>query len=74
MIEEIRIFGVYIPAGLAWAIVSLVITSALRGPLLRLPLNAVLWQPALAELALFVLIWWGIASFADHYLPRGLVS
>jgi hypothetical protein len=74
MIEEIRIFGVYLPAGLAWAVLSLAITSLLRTPLLRLPLRTVLWQPALAELALFLLLWWGISHLADAYLPRGLIS
>ncbi|CAM2159240.1 protein AaeX (plasmid) [Pararobbsia alpina] len=74
MIEEIHIFGIYFPAGLAWAVLSLVITSLLRGPLLRLPLRVVLWQPALVELAMFLLIWWGIARIADLYLPRGMVS
>jgi protein AaeX len=74
MVEEIHIFGVYFPAGLVWAVVALIVTSLLRGPLLRLPLHAILWQPALIELAIFLLLWWGIARLADAFLPRGFIS
>jgi protein AaeX len=74
MVEEIHIFGVYMPSALVWAVVALVITSLVRGPLLRLPLHAVLWQPALIELAIFLLLWWGIARLADSFLPRGFIS
>jgi hypothetical protein len=74
MVEEIHIFGVYMPSALVWAVVALIITSLLRGPLLRLPLHAILWQPALMELAIFLLLWWGIARLADGFLPRGFIS
>jgi hypothetical protein len=74
MVEEIHIFGVYMPSALVWAVVALVITSLVRGPLLRLPLHATLWQPALIELAIFLLLWWGIARLADSFLPRGFIS
>jgi len=74
MVEEIHIFGVYMPSALVWAVVALVITSLVRGPLLRLPLHAILWQPALIELAIFLLLWWGIARLADSFLPRGFIS
>jgi hypothetical protein len=40
----------------------------------RLPLHLILWHPALIELAIFVLLWWGIAMLADAYLPSGLIS
>ena len=74
MVEEIHIFGVYMPSALVWAVVALIITSLLRGTLLRLPLHAILWQPALIELAIFLLLWWGIARLADSFLPRGFIS
>jgi protein AaeX len=74
MVEEIRIFGVYMPAGLAWAVIALIITSLLRGPLLRLPLRSILWRPALIELAIFLLLWWGIARLGDGFLPHGVIS
>ena len=73
MVEEIHIFGVYMPAGLAWAVIALIITFLLRGPLMRLPLSRILWQPALIELAVFLLLWWGIAGLADTLLAHELV-
>jgi hypothetical protein len=74
LIEEIRIFGVYMPAGLLWAVIALIITSLLRAPLLRLPLRSILWQPALLELAIFLLLWWVVARLADGFLPHGFIS
>jgi hypothetical protein len=64
MIEEIRIFGIYMPAGLLWAVIAAAVTFFVRGWVYRLPL----------ELAIFVLLWWGIAMLADAYLPSGLIS
>ncbi|WP_454884327.1 DUF1656 domain-containing protein [Sphingomonas oryzagri] len=74
MIEELHIFGIYMPSALAWAVLAVTITFLLRGLLLRLPLHRVLWHPALLEFALFLLIWWGLACLADSVLPRGLIS
>jgi protein AaeX len=73
MVEEIHIAGVYIPAALAWALIALLITFLIRGPLMRLPLSKVLWQPALIELALFLLLWWGIAGVADTLHAHDMV-
>lgn len=74
MIEEIHIFGIYMPSALAWAIAALILTFLLRGMLLRLPLRLFLWQPALLELAAFFLLWLGIARLADAFLLRGILS
>lgn len=74
MIEEIHIFGIYMPSALAWAVVALAVTFLLRGVLQRLPLRVLLWQPALIELATFFLLWWGIARLADTCFPYRLLS
>ena len=74
MTQELQVFSVYVPAALAWAVVAIAITSLLRGALLRLPLHRILWHPAFAEFALFMLVWWGLARLADNFLPRGLIS
>jgi protein AaeX len=74
MIEEIRIFGIYMPSGLLWAALAMIVTFFVRDWLNRLPLHLVLWQPALIEMAVFVLLWWSIASLADAYLPPGVIS
>ena len=70
MIEELHIFGVYMPAALVWAVLAVMLTFLLRGLLLRLPLHRILWHPALLELTLFLLIWLGLAALADGFLPR----
>lgn len=74
MIEELHIFGIYMPAALGWALIAVVVTFLLRGLLLRLPVHRILWHPALLELALFLLLWWGLACLADRFLPRGYIS
>lgn len=74
MIEELHIFGVYVSAALAWAIVASIVTFLLRGLLRRLPLERLLWFPGLIELALFASLWWGLTAFADLLLPRWILS
>ncbi len=74
MIEEIHIFGIYMPAALFWAVLAVVITFLLRDLLLRLPLHRLLWHAALLELAVFVLIWWALVRLGDSLLPHGLIS
>jgi hypothetical protein len=73
-IEEVHIFGVYMPASLAWAVLAAVLTFLVRGRLHRLPLISFLWVPALLEFAIFMLLWWGIACITDAFLPRWLIS
>ncbi|MEI5999640.1 DUF1656 domain-containing protein [Paraburkholderia bengalensis] len=74
MIEEIHILGVYMPAGLAWAVIAVMITAAVRRPLHRLPFHLLLWHPGLIELALFLVLWWSISRLADAYLPHGFIT
>ncbi len=74
MIEELHLFGVFIPAALAWAVLAGTLAYLLRNLLQMTPLPRLLWQPGLLELALFALLWWGITRFADAFLPRWLIS
>ncbi|MCG5071842.1 DUF1656 domain-containing protein [Paraburkholderia tagetis] len=74
MIEEIRIFGVYMPSALFWAAIALTVTSLSHGLLLRVPLRQMLWHPALFDLAAFFLLWWGITRLADVWFPHGFFS
>jgi hypothetical protein len=74
MIEELHIFGIYMPAALVWAVLAVILTFLLRGLVLRLPLHVILWHPALLDLTLFLLIWLGFATFADDFLPRWAIS
>lgn len=74
MIEEVHLFGVYVPAALAWAVLAFLFAYLLRNLLARLRLERLLWHPALADLALFALLWWGMTAAADHFTPSWLVS
>jgi hypothetical protein len=74
LIEEVHLFGVYLPAALAWAVLAFLLAYLLRNLLGRLPLQRLLWHPALADLALFALLWWTITDLADRFTPAWLVS
>ncbi|HKY81964.1 hypothetical protein AI27_01000 [Sphingomonas sp. BHC-A] len=65
MIEEIHFGGIYVPAALATAVLSAVLVYVLRTPMQRLTFYRLLWQPALFDLAVFVLLWWGLSAGAD---------
>lgn len=74
MIEEIHLLGVYMPAALAWGVLAAILVHLLRAPLQRLPVYRLLWHPSLLELALFVLLWWGLGAFADSFFSRWFAS
>jgi len=74
MIEELHLFGIYIPAALVWAVMAGILAYFLRNLLQRLPLYRLLWHPGILELALFATLWWFLTFLADNCLPRVLVS
>ncbi|CAN5618882.1 hypothetical protein BH10PSE14_BH10PSE14_33070 [soil metagenome] len=74
MIEELHLFGIYMPAALVWAVVAGVLAYFLRNLLRRLPLYQLLWHPGVLELAMFATLWWALTLLADNFLPRVLVS
>jgi hypothetical protein len=74
MIEELDLFGVFVPAALAWAVLAGCLAYLLRNLLYGTPLPRLLWQPGLLELALFSLLWWSLTRLADAFLPRWLLS
>lgn len=74
MIEEINVLGIYMPAALAWGVLAAVLVYLVRGPVQRLPAYRFLWHPSLLELALFVLLWWGLSALADAFLYRWFTS
>jgi hypothetical protein len=69
MINELDIFGIFMPAALIWAMVGGVLAYGTRLLLQRLPLERFLWQTGLLDLALFFLFWWGVSALADLLLP-----
>ena len=74
MIEEINVLGVYMPAALAWGVLAAVLVYLVRVLLPRLPGYRLLWHPSLLELALFILLWWGLSALADSLLYRWIAS
>ena len=74
MIEELHLFGVYMPAALVWAVLAGILAYSLRNLLQRSRLSRLLWHPGVLELALFATLWWGLTFLADHFLPRALGS
>ncbi len=69
MIDELDVFGTYMPAALVWAIIGGILAYITRLALQRLPLERFLWQTGLLDLALFFLFWWGVSALADILLP-----
>lgn len=73
MIEEIQIFGVYVPAALVWAALAAFFATLLRPWVHRFPFHRINWHPGLLDLALFVVLWWSLTALADvHMLPAEL--
>lgn len=69
MIAELDLYGVFIPALLAWALIALPVTALLRRGLLRLGAYRWIWHPPLFDLALFILVLGGIAAASEFVLP-----
>ncbi|MBK1648551.1 DUF1656 domain-containing protein [Rhabdochromatium marinum] len=57
MSGEIDIFGVFLRSELVTSAIALVITFALNRLLVRLGVYRHFWHQALAEVALFVIVW-----------------
>lgn len=74
MIEELHVFGVYMPSALVWAILAGILAYSLRNLLQRFRLSRLLWHSGILELALFATLWLALTFLADHFLPRALVS
>lgn len=68
MIEEVQIFGVYVPAALAWAVLAAILVYYTRLLLRRLPLNRFNWHPGLLDFALFAVFWWSLSKLADSQI------
>ena len=73
MIDEIDVFGIYVPAALAWGVLAAILVYLVRAPIQRLPAYRMLWHPSLLELAAFVVLWWGLSALADTFLYRWFV-
>lgn len=71
MLEELHVFGVYLPAALVWAVIAGVSAHLLRGLFQRWAWFNALGPAGVLETALFVLLWWGLTAGADAFTQAG---
>jgi hypothetical protein len=62
MIWDVNLFGVYVNAGLATAVLAALFTLALRKLFALAGGYPRVWHPALFDISLFVLAWAGLAA------------
>lgn len=70
MLAEISLFGILINVGLVSALLAGVLLLLLRKALTGMGAYRLVWHPALVDLALFTLLWSGIAFAAETLNPR----
>lgn len=71
MLEEVHVFGVYVPAALLWAVIAGVSAHMLRGLFQRWAWFKLFGPAGVWELALFALLWLGLTLGADAFLSQG---
>lgn len=69
MIAEIDLYGVFIPAILAWSLLALPITALLRRGLERTRAYRWVWHRTLFDAALFVIVLGGVIAAAHAWSP-----
>ena len=65
MLAEISLFGVLVNVGLVSALLASVLLLPLRKALMFIGAYRLVWHPALVDLALFTLLWGGVALAAS---------
>ena len=73
MLAEVSLFGIFINAGLVSAFCAGLLLLLLRKGLRSVGAYRLVWHPALVDLALFMLLWGGVA-FAASALQVRLLS
>lgn len=71
MLEEMHVFGVFLPAALVWAVVAGVLAHLLRGLWQRVSWSGVFGHAGVWELAWFALLWWALTVGADRFFHYG---
>ncbi len=73
MLADLNVFGIFLDASLVTALVAAVALGLLRRLLIAIGLYRWLWHPALADLAIFVVIWAALAR-AISFLPPQVIN
>jgi undecaprenyl pyrophosphate phosphatase UppP len=71
-VEEIDLHGVFVSGLLVWAVVAYVVTALLTRLFARLRLYRLVWHRALFDIAVYVIVWGGVAMGASRLAFRGL--
>ena len=69
MIGEFDVGGVFIPSALVWAMVAFIVNLFVRRLLILVGFYRLVWHPALFDLALFFILWTGLAVLAEGLPP-----
>ncbi|OZI34376.1 hypothetical protein CAL29_12695 [Bordetella genomosp. 10] len=70
MIGEFNIYGIYMPWLLVLAFLTLFVSWFVRRVLARLGMYRVVWHPALFDLALYVVLLYGVVLISPHIFSR----
>ncbi|SAI55060.1 component of multidrug efflux system [Bordetella ansorpii] len=70
MIGEFSFYGIYFPWLLVLGVIAWAANWALRRVLARAGFYRLVWHPALFDLALFVVLLYGISLAAPYFLQR----
>ncbi|MDM0117459.1 DUF1656 domain-containing protein [Variovorax sp. J22R133] len=73
MLAEVSLFGIFVNMGLVSAFLAGALLLPLRKGLTRIGAYRLVWHPALVDLALFTLLWGGVA-FAASVLDLRLLT
>jgi hypothetical protein len=68
MIGELDLYGVFIPPLLAWGVIALPITMALRFILARVGFYRLVWHRPLVDLSLLVIILAAVVAVAPRWI------
>lgn len=64
MSGEVDLFGVFVPVALVTAAIAFIAAIVLRRVLRELSAYAFIWHAGLFDVAMFIVLWWFIATTA----------
>lgn len=70
MIGEFNIYGIFMPWLLVLAFLTLGVSWIVRRILARIGIYRVVWHPALFDLALYVVLLYGVVLISPHIFTR----
>ncbi|WP_298966784.1 DUF1656 domain-containing protein [uncultured Methylobacterium sp.] len=73
MIGQIDLYGIFVPALLAWALVALLLVVPLRLLLARAGFYRLVWHRPLFDLALYVVVLGLVVHLAPRFVPGPLL-